>query len=94
MTYNVYITGCFSSQQHINASSREEAVCTALSNLNNQPSDLITIDINEVEADLQQSYVSLKAYYSSFNQTQAEEGYTPMHSLLANQQPNYTPFIR
>ena len=93
MTYNVYVTGCFSSQQNIAASSREEAISLAISNIDQQASDLLTVSIDEVEADFNQPYISLRTHYSSLEQPEPQETYTPMSSVFALSQTQYTPLI-
>ena len=93
MTYNVYVTGCFSSQQKLDASSRAEAIDIAISNLEQQASDLFTIDIHELEADLEQPYVSLRAHYSSPEQPQPQQEYVPMASVFTTSVTEYTPFV-
>lgn len=89
--YTVELYGSFSLATTVAASSQEEAVVTAATQVSSENPDL-QFDISEVEIFEQETYTSLAQHYSQpQQQEEPSQPYVSMRDLASNS-VNYTPY--
>lgn len=98
MRFNVYVNGYFSSNHtNVHADSSDEAAQIAISNIeglcDGRGEAYITHDIEDIDVQLIEPYVSMREHYINPQPSTQQETYVPMRDLItATPAQEYTPY--